>query len=234
MNYFISESIINECCVFFYYSIHSTHIHKKDKDPPNLFISHPTNKIRHNNNNNRILHFHFRTPIHIRLLRSNRRHLLIQPHSLPPLQRNRHDIASSLLLIDSINQQSLLLRLTPLSLSHLLQFLLSSHRPQHFPQRYQRRQHQHDRHVRVELVAQKLDRLHLSQQRGQRDGRVLRVVQLQQHHEVVAERELDSTDVLRVERQRVHVRVVVVQAVRVHKGDPEQEPRPEEANEQVH
>ena len=181
-----------------------------------------------------MLHLHARTPIHIRLLRSHRRHFLIQPHSLPSLQGNRHDIAPRLLLIHSIHQQSLLLHLTLSSFPHILQLFLSLYRQQHLSQRHQRRQHQHNRHVRIELIAQELNRLHLPQQRRQRNGPHLRFIQLQQHHKVITQRELDSTHILRIERQRVHIRMAIIQSVRVHERDSEQKPRPKEANKQVH
>ena len=192
---------------------------------------HPTNT---HHSIDRILHLHLRTSVHIRLLRSQRRHLLVQAHSLPSLQRNGDDVSPRLFLVDSVNQQSLLLHLNSPPLAHILLLFLSSNRPEHLPQRYQRGQHQHNRHVRIELIAQKLDRFHLPQQRGERDGRVLRVIQLQQHHKVVAQRELDTAHILRVERQRVDVSMVILQSVCVHKRNSKQKPRPEEANKQVH
>ena len=50
---------------------------------------------------------------------------------------------------------------------------------------------------------------------------------------MIAQRVLQSAEIVGVEGQRVHVGVVVVQVVRLHEGNAQQEEGAEEADEQV-
>lgn len=105
--------------------------------------------------------------------------------------------------------------------------------PGHLPEREHRDQEDDHRHVEVEFATQEGNRLHLPQHGGQGDRLVRALVHLKQREEVVAQTVLQTTQVVGVEAQRVHVRVVEIEVVALHERNAEQEEGAEETEEDV-